>query len=354
MFCYWAGNCGAKKHLQYLMQLNGKKFCLLFDNTIMLEENTVHWHGYLNKKDSKKIINRFWDNDSYQTFFYRDGDELLSVSRHRRKWERLDVPRRFRCDIDYNHEEGFKIINACPPPHSLIDHSIHRGAVLNSQIDHHLSVKRKLPKSMSEEYAERYRNDPKLKNTFVHYEAVKKSKSSKITVDDVPDCHVLMPYDLHLGQEDNFYTQDWNRYRNIVPYKSNLVDSARNLLDLFDEYKETSWKERWDNSVFDVYETDKKTIWKYLDEYVFTKYEDVPRELKKYDIEFEYFDLDKDSYKKTFEIDKDPLFRLMTYNTMDQLKNFPTKETRDRYHRLTDIAKEYVAQCGREDNRITL
>ena len=39
---------------------------------------------------------------------------------------------------------------------------------------------------------------------------------------------------------------------------------------------------------------------------------------------------------------------------MDQLKNFPTKETRDRYHILTDIAKEYVAQCGREDNRITL
>jgi len=211
---------------------------------------------------------------------------------------------------------------------------------------------------MSKEYAERYKNDPKLKNTMVHCEAVRNSKKTKnITVDDVPDCHLLIPYNPHIGKGDRttaFYSQDWNRYRNIAPYKSNLVDSARNLLDLFDEYKETSWKERWDNSVFDVYETDKKTIWKYLDEYVFTKYEDVPRELKKYDIEFEYFDLDKDSYKKTFEIDKDPLFRLMTYNTMDQLKNFPTKETRDRYHRLTDIAKEYVAQCGREDNRITL
>ena len=57
---------------------------------------------------------------------------------------------------------------------------------------------------------------------------------------------------------------------------------------------------------------------------------------------------------KTFEIDEDPLFRLGGYNLMGQLKNFPTKQTRDRYHRLTDIAKEYVAQCGREDNRITL
>ena len=255
------------------------------------------------------------------------------------------MPRRLRIDIDYDHENGLKITNKCYPPHSLIDHSIHRGVTRT----------RKVHKNMSEEYVERYRNDPKLKNTLVHYEAVKKSKRSKITVDDVPDCHVLMPcdYNDHLGEED-FYLQDWNRYRNIVPYKSNLVDSSRNLLDLFDEDKDTSWKERWDNSVFDVYEKDKKTIWKYLDEYVFTKYEDVPKELKKYGIEFEYFDLDKDSYKKTFEIDKDPLFRLMTYNTMDQLKNFPTKETRDRYHRLTDIAKEYVAQCGREDNRITL
>ena len=334
------------------MQFNGKKFCILHHDTIIVEENTIHWHGYLNNKDSKKIINRYWDNDSYQTILYRDGDELLSVSRHRKKWERVNVPRRFKCDIDYDQEKGFKIINATYPPHSLIDHSIHRGAKLRKQIDQ-VSTKRKVPKNMSKEYAERYKNNPKLKNTFVHYEAVKKSKSSKITVDDVPDCHLLVPYDLHIGQEE-FYSQDWNRYRNIVPYKSDLVDSARNLLDLFDEFKETSWKERWDHSVFDVYETDKETIWKYLDEYVFTKYEEVPRELKKYDIEFEYFDLDKDSYKKTFKIDKDPLFRLMTYNTMDQLKNFPNKETRDRYHRLTDIAKEYVAQCGREDNRITL
>ena len=327
------------------MKINGKKFCVLHHDIIIVKENTIHWHGYLNKKDSKKIINRYWDNDSYQKILYRDGDELLSVSTHSRKWERVNVPRRLRIDIDYDHENGLKITNKCYPPHSLIDHSIHRGVTRT----------RKVHKNMSEEYVERYRNDPKLKNTLVHYEAVKKSKRSKITVDDVPDCHVLMPCDYydHLGEED-FYLQDWNRYRNIVPYKSNLVDSARNLLDLFDEDKETSWKERWDNSVFDVYETDKKTIWKYLDEYVFTKYEDVPKELKKYGIEFEYFDLDKDSYKKTFEIDKDPLFRLMTYNTMDQLKNFPTKETRDRYHRLTDIAKEYVAQCGREDNRITL
>ena len=93
---------------------------------------------------------------------------------------------------------------------------------------------------------------------------------------------------------------------------------------------------------------------KYLDESIFTEFESAPKKLKQYGIKFEYFDMDKDSYKKTFEIDKDPLFRLGGYNLMDQLKNFPTKQTRDRYHRLTDIAKEYVAQCGREDNRITL
>jgi hypothetical protein len=223
---------------------------------------------------------------------------------------------------------------------------------------------------MSEEYAERYKNDPKLKNTWVHHEAVKRSKISKMmTIDDIPDCHLLIPQvflitvlqNKKLEDDTNkFYSQDWNRYRNIVPYKSNLVDSARNFLDLFpskdflDYQKGTSWKDRWDYSVFDVYETDKKTIWKYLDESIFTEFESAPKKLKQYGIEFEYFDMDKDSYKKTFEIDKDPLFRLGGYNLMDQLKNFPTKQTRDRYHRLTDIAKEYVAQCGREDNRITL
>ena len=346
------------------MQLNGKKFCLLYDNSIIVEENIIHWHGYLNKEDHKKGINRYWDNDSYQTILYRDGDELLSVSRNTRRWERISQLKfaRLLCDIDYDNEEGLKIKNASYPPHSLIEHSMHRGVVIRGN-KNKPSLKRKVPKRMSEEYAERYRNDPKLKNTMVHHEAVKKSKISKmITVDDVPDCHLLIPFNqsfLHQieGQEDNtniFYSQDWNRYRNIVPYKSNLVDSSRNFLDVFDYQKKTSWKERWDHSVFDAYEKDKKAIWEYLDKNVFGVFESTPEKLKQYGIQFEYFDLDKDSYKKTFEIDEDPLFRLGGYSIIDQLKNFPTKQTRDRYHRLTDIAKEYVAQCGREDNRITL
>jgi hypothetical protein len=342
--CYWGGNCGAKKHLQYLMSFNGKKFCILHNNYINIEESIVHWHGYLNKEDSKKIINRYWDKESHQTTLYRDGDELLSFSSHRRIWKPVNTPNQLRFDIDYDHEEGFKLVNVNYPSHSLIKDSIHRGAIFK---------RRKSTTNMSKEYVERYKNDPKLKNTMVYYEAVKNSKQTKIiTVDDVPDCHLLIPYNPHIGRGDRttaFYSQDWNRFRNIAPYKSNLVDAARNMLDVYN--RKSSWKEKWDNSVFD---TDRKKLWRYLDDEVFTKFEAVPRELKKHGIEFEYFDMDKDSFKKTFEIDKDPLFRLMTYTTMDALKNFPTKEVRDRYHRLTDIAKEYVAQCGREDNRITL
>ena len=297
------------------MKFNGKKFCLLFTNSIRVEENIIHWHGYLNKEDHKKRINRYWDNDSYMTILYRDGDELLSVSRNRRKW----------------------------------------GLVGMLSIDKGLpSPRRKVPINMSKEYAERYKNDPKLKNTMVHHEALNKSKINKmITVDDVPDCHLLIPFNQisRIEWPEEFYSQDWNRYRNIVPYKSNLVDSARNFLDLFGGHKAGVFHSTFEGGVFD---TDKKTLWKYLDEHIFTGFESVPEKLKQYGIEFEYFDLDKDSYKKTFEIDEDPLFRLGGYNLMGQLKNFPTKQTRDRYHRLTDIAKEYVAQCGREDNRITL
>jgi len=361
--CYWGGYHGAKKHVQNLMQFNGKKFCVLFDNSITVEENIVHWHGYLNKEDAKKGMNRYWDNSSYTTILYRDGDELFSVTRDRRRWERVYKFVRFRCNIDYDHEEGFKVVDASYPPHSLIQDCIHRGVIVKGQIDK-ASVSRKKPINMSKEYAEKYKNDPKLKNTMVHHEAVKKSKISKmITIDDVPDCHLLIPYDqsgfrpLYGEHEDRiveFYSQDWNRYRNIVPYKSNLVDSARNFLDVFDFHKKTNWKQRWDYSVFDAYKADKKAIWEYLDKNVFGEFESAPKKLKEYGIEFEYFDLDKDNYKKTFEIDEDPLFRLGEYNIIDQLKNVPTKETRDRFHRLTDIAKEYVAQCGREDNRITL
>lgn len=328
------------------MSFNGKKYCILKGDTITIEESIIHWHGYLNKKDSKTIINRYWDKESHQTTLYRYGDELLSFSRQKRQWQRVNTANQLRLDIDYDYEEGLKLVNVNYPSHSLIKDSLHRGVISKTDLKYNSST-------MSKEYAERYKNDPKLKNTMVHFQAVKNSKKTKnITVDDVPDCHLLIPYNPHIGKGDRttaFYSQNWNRFRNIVPYKSNLIDAARNMLDIYN--RNNTWKEKWDNSVFN---TDRKKLWTYLDNQIFTTFEAVPKELKKHGIEFEYFDMDKDSFKKTFEIDKDPLFRLLTYSTMDALKNFPTKEVRNRYHRLTDIAKEYVAQCGREDNRITL
>ena len=110
---------------------------------------------------------------------------------------------------------------------------------------------------------------------------------------------------------------------NIVPYKSNILDCIISKLDLYTGAED----------LLEVYNSDKKKIWHYLDEYC-KELDDVIDLLKKYNIPYQMFDLDTDSYKDTFgweiELPRDYSHRKDSW------------QDNERYDMVQDIAKEYV------------
>jgi len=120
---------------------------------------------------------------------------------------------------------------------------------------------------------------------------------------------------------------------NIIPYKSNILDSIISKLDLYTNAFLEGLEDERDDDLLEVYNSDKNIIWNYLDE--FDKQQDnVIDLLKKYNIPYQMFDLDNDSYKDTFgwEIE---LPRNYTHRKDSWQNN-------DRYAIIQDIAKEYV------------
>ena len=355
-FCYWGGFAGGKKHIQFLCTLNNQKYSVVYDNMIKVYDNTCHWNGYLNRRDHINRTNQCWDVTKRSTILYHYKDELCSVSKERRDLNYIFVP--FAITYDVINDSGkLKLINVEYPV----------GAVVNPSTGVYRAIKRKnlnnkkkganvdyTPIQMDKRDAKRFIKDPKYKDLLLRYEAVNqlKNNNKKMTIDDIPDCFLIIPYRHNVNKNygGTNFDQDWNRYRNIVPYKSDLVDSARNYLDLFGP--EHSIENAKESRVFETYRTDKESLWRYLDRYIFDNYRNIAQRLQKAGVRFEYFNLDKGNYKKTFGFTKE-LPRQLTCNIPHQLKNPENKQpSRKNFQRLTEIAKEYVALRGREDNRI--
>ena len=167
----------------------------------------------------------------------------------------------------------------------------------------------------------------------------------ELTVNDIPECHTIFPY--HLSAEssfDNVEISDWfSSHTNIVPYKSDLIESTINQLDNWGEHYDVPW-----------WKANKEKIWKHLDLTVFEMWYRVERRLRKFGIKYEYFDLDKDDWAKTFQLERSLPRQIMhhIYCQMNYLPKEKKKKAYENHRRMTEIAKEYVAQCGRKDNRL--
>ena len=109
-----------------------------------------------------------------------------------------------------------------------------------------------------------------------------------------------------------------------------------------------------ENLCLQWYRTDKQQLWKYLEKMVFTNYHDIPRMLSHSGVKFEYFDMDKDSYKETFMVEREFCgFRNMSYHYINQLKQSKNKKAaRKRYSEVKEIATEFIQYMGNpKDNR---
>jgi len=359
--CYWGGVNGAKKNLRWLMSYNNKKFAVLFDHTIQIEHNQVHWDGFVTKKAKINRSPRCWDlSRNIEILYYKEGhDDLKRITMQRR-------------DLDFIYSlKKRKETDRNSSPYSMT-----KGRTFH------------LPKVTIEPEM----IDESLDGTMIQFEAINKIKIEadrpnvcRVQVKDIPeDVHLVLSHgNRGAGLINPTYTgmnlqDDWNKFRNIVPYKTNLVDRAVNAMDIWtnmsifnsDPIKHKlslRAKDRHDQYVSKVKENTqaidlismlyptKEKLYEYLDNMVFNYHHSTIQELKDNGIQFEYFNLDNGDYKKTFGVEKEyGGFRNQTLHYLCQMSKAKNKkQARLLYFEIRQIAKEYIASRGNpKDNRL--
>ena len=341
MLVYWGGNFAAKKYIKKLLQYNNKPYCMMFDYVITHETGQCHWLGrHARKKRHGRLI---WDRTLEIDILhrYKGTKELHRARRVTRDVEYVGITRDGEVDIKYSEDKGFHLKVLTKIPHHAIG-----GNTLWKPLQY---------RGKELEYDSKDREkflDLKYKDTLMYFNILKDQRNKdgnldKVTLDDVPECPLLFPHQ----RQSNFsfdgveISEKYKEHVNIVPYKSDLVENARNLLDLIGEDHTTL-------DVFALYKNDKKKIWGHLDKNIFEANYKIAEKLHQANIKFEYFDLDKGDFTKTFHVDK-MLSRLVTHPSVEQMRTLKDKKTaRANYKTLTNIAREYVASKGQRDNRL--
>ena len=351
-FVYWGAFASHKKHLLKCCVLNNKHYVEANDYQIRLFHHTYHWHGYVNRQDEVNRTKLCWDVTERSTTYYHDQNDVLQHTfKENRK---LDyVSHLFDINYNFEYDENYApVVSYRYPPGGITggaDTKIHRPLRPTHNADQDICYV-----DISKEYASKFKENPP--SDMVHYETVSKyppKKGKKMTIDDIPDCHLIIPnikqakrFSGYKLSEDWFFQQDWNRYRNIVPIRTDLLDFARN--SLFNFGMSSPHEE---NSVFSAYKENKKKVFGYID-HLLEQSQDMMKALRKYNISHEYFDMDKGSWKKTFELEKEftrTAFLPVTY----ELKNCVNKKAaRANFHKLTEIAKEWLHTRNYPKNNI--
>lgn len=120
---------------------------------------------------------------------------------------------------------------------------------------------------------------------------------------------------------------------NIIPYKTNLTDSAISKLDKFGTHR----KQEYGNKLLDVYYIDKKRVWDFLDCYLHD-IDDTIKLCQSNDVPYTMFNLDEDSYENTFGWGK------IQYRDLSHHKDVWQNE--EKYDIIENMAKEYVSQLS--------
>lgn len=120
---------------------------------------------------------------------------------------------------------------------------------------------------------------------------------------------------------------------NIIPYKTNLTDSAISKLDKFGGQR----KQEYGNELLDVYNKDKNRIWNYLDLYL-QEIDDTIELCKSNDVPYVMFNLDEDSYEDTFGWGK--------LDCRDVTHHKIRWQDDEKYDIIENMAKEYVSQLS--------
>ena len=295
MFVYWGGDDSGKAHMKHYAIHNDKTQLLWSRSNRRITKiySTVHYQGvYWRNETSKKIIYHNIDG------FRKCEQETNSMYHH----------------IQFKHDKSS----------------------LNTKTSRSNFYQTKRKRNYSQDDIKKYSQIEYI-NTNLYFDIIKfVNKLGEVFTRDILDYdEIFKDVDLVSMIPPEFVIKDnielFQSSINIMPYKSNVLDSIISKLDLYANGFLDPKDERDD--LLDVYNSDKNIIWNYLDEYD-RQQNNVIDFLKKYDIPYQMFDLDNDSYKDTFgweiELPRDYTHRKDSWKDSH------------RYAMIKDIAKEYV------------
>ena len=305
MFVYWGGHDGGKAHMKQYAILNNKTHLLWLIRTNSMTKNiikiysTVHYHGiYWRDQTTRKII--------------------------------------------YHNINGFR---KCEKTEDSIYHFLpfkHNKSSMVQKDDRTTFYQLKRKRNYTQDEIKKY-SQIKYINTNLYFDIIKffidkigeEIPREMLVYDEIfKDVDlVTLPPPEHVVQDN---VQLFQSSINIVPYKSNVLDSIISKLDLFESaFRENPFEDQRDDDLLEAYNSDKNIVWNYLDKYK-REQDNVIRLLKKHDIPYIMFDLDTDSYKDTFgweiELPRDYSHRKNSW------------QDSHRYAIIHDIAKEYVSR----------
>jgi len=296
MFIYWGSNDSGKAHVKHYAKVNNKTNLLWMNNEIRKIKTTTH-------------INEIsWTDETIHRIIYHDLDGFRKCEKiENRIWEDSGMGR---------------IVNGTIKP------------VTAGQ-----GPKSPKRKRYSEEHIQKYTQKEYI-NTSVYFDMI--TKYNKFWGDDgicKPLTHETLKnhYDEILEDVDliTFVLPDWaidalvdvlRNSVNIIPFKSNKLDSVISKLDHF--------KNQTGGDLFEVYDTDKNRVWHYLDWYQ-KEIDNILHKLTIRDIPYQMFDLDTASYPDTFGWQVDVDRKLTHRGKLWDHEN---------YERVVKIAKEYITR----------
>ena len=294
MFVYWGGIDSGKGHIRSLAKLNSKTQLLWLPLRIIkvITQNHIH-------EDTWR------DETCHRIIYHNIDDELRKCER---KQDRVWRPHKF-C-----HSQS-----SIRPKESSTE-----------------KVKRKKKrKEYTQEHISKYTQKEYI-GTLVYHDMLMNTEGlcKPITHDIIKDYYDEIFKDVDIM---SYILPSWamgdlagllRKSVNVIPYKSDHLDSCVSKLDGFVNFRE----EEYGNDLIEVYNEDKNRVWKWLDSF-HEDDEKIKRRLKSYDIPYVMFDLDQDSYTDFFgwELDLDRKY-----------SHRGARWEGERYEKVVEIAKEYI------------
>tara|TARA_B100000482_G_scaffold132077_1_gene96216 strand:+ start:2716 stop:3633 length:918 start_codon:yes stop_codon:yes gene_type:complete len=300
MYVYWGSNDSGKAHVKHYAMVNNKTNLLWHNNYIKKIHNIVHHHE------------EYWRDEQTHRIIYHNINGFRSCQKIENRIWRYESFSHTGSSINPNH----KRINYGPRDNKTKKH-----------------------KGYTKEHIEKY-TQIEYVNTNVYFDIISKyvenisdEMNHNILIENYNEIlngvdlitFILPKYVIHDIQHN------LRNACNIIPFKSNILDSIISKLDGFNNFRTSEYN----NNVLQVYNTDKNRVWDWLDSFQIEMNNTI-KTLIEYDIPYQMFDLDTDSYKDTFgwdiEIDRKFSHR---QNSWDCNNN-------ENYKKIENIAKEYI------------